>query len=399
MKFLKLLPKIMFLLTFSTVSVFASTKSGSKQAITVDELGEQLKSKAKVSIPVVPPAPPIELNLCRKIEDEVSARYFSRQNTVITFQGEELHRPTFFDSNLYHLSRVENLLNIHRVAFGNTALRRNHLIANGYVSVYDTTDETRKIIEGTLHARKVEDAGAQGGTSEIEGMMRPNNAGVVGFEPANFISSSYNSPTVGREGCLPLAQTDVRPLSDSDNHGDRLALDTFKNNMDLFFGLIRRTAHREDLQIISMGTRYFSSYDACDNCHTRLYAGNQDMRGPLTHYAKRKNYAFFEDEEFNAEDNIPFSTFFYASRPYVVAGASYHVERNDNTTSPIAIKIHGTYNFPNVPYRYERASILAASLDNSIVRLSNTVINRGDNDRSIWTYIDKLRDSAVDAVF
>lgn len=182
----------------------------------------------------------------------------------------------------------------------------------------------------------------------------------------------------------------------NDNHGDRLALDTFKNNLDLFFSLIRRTAHREDLQIISMGTRYFSSYDACDNCHTRIYQSNQEMRNSLTHYATRKGYAFFEEDGFNARNSIPFSTFFYASRPYVVTnpGATYYGEDGANRRH-VAINIQGTYNFPNVPYRYARPAITAYDINNFRVRLSNVVINKDVNDRCIWTYVDKLREGTV----
>jgi len=68
----------------------------------------------------------------------------------------------FFNSGLYHVGIVENLLNTHRIAFGNAALRRNHLIANCYVSVFNTTTDARQIIEGTLYARKIADEGAPG---------------------------------------------------------------------------------------------------------------------------------------------------------------------------------------------------------------------------------------------
>lgn len=393
---LRQLFKAFLLVIFSTPFIFSSAKAGGKKDVTseeVDELAADFTSKNKVAT-VAPPAPPTKLRLCRQIGTEISAKYFLRQNTVINFQGVELHRPGFFVGALYHLEAVENLLNIHKVTFG--ALRRNHLIANSYVAIYNTTTENREIIEGTLYARKIADAGEPGGSSEIEWLMRPNNAGTAGYEKANFMSSSPTGP-VDAGGCLPLSRADVRPLSDDDNHGDRLALDTFKNNPDLFFSLIRRTAHREDLQIISMGTRYFSSYDACDNCHTRLYQSNQEMRDSLTHYATRKGYTFFEEGVFNAENSIPFSTFFYASRPYVVTnpGATYYGEDNEHNRRKVAVNIHGNYNFPNVTYRYARPSLIDYDIDGFQICLNNGVVNKATDDRTIWTYIDKLRDGVV----
>jgi len=392
-KFLRQLFKAFLLVIFSTPFVFGSTKAGVKKDVTSEEI--DFTSKNKVTT-VAPPAPPTELSLCRQTGTEISAKYFLRQNTAINLQGSTLHEPAFFDSGLYHLATVETLLNTHRVAFGNTALRRNHLIANCYVSVFNTTTENRQIIEGTLYARKVADAGEPGGSSEIEWLMRPNNAGTAGFEKANFMSSSPTGP-VDAGGCLSLSKADVRPLGDDDNHGDRLALDTFENNIDLFFSLIRRTAHREDLQIISMGTRYFSSYDACDNCHTRLYQSHQRMRDSLTHYATRKSYTFFEEGEFNAENSIPFSTFFYASRPYVVTnpGATYYGEDNAHNRRKVAVNIHGNYTFPNVPYRYARPSLIDYDIGGFQIRLNNGVVNKAIDDRTIWTYVDKLRDGVV----
>jgi len=401
----KLFFRIICLVIFTTFSLFCAAEGGKeKKAVTageVDELTTDLSTKAKVSML---PAPPVELSLCRQTGADISARYFLRENTVINLQGSALHEPAIFNSGLYHVGIVENLLNTHRIAFVNAALRRNHLIANCYVSVFNTTTDARQIIEGTLYARKIADEGAPGGLSEIEWLMRPNNQGTAGFERANFMSSPYEDPAAGpidRGGCLPLARADVRPLSDDGNnhgnHGDRLALDTFKNNIDLFFSLIRRTAHREDLQIISMGTRYFSSYDACDGCLPMLYQSHQKMRDSLTYFATRKSYTFFEEGEFNEENIIPFSTFFYASRPYVGTnpGITYYGEDSGQNKRKIAIKIHGNYYFPNVPYQYERPSLIDYDIDDFQIRLNNGVVNKGINDRTVWTYVDKLRERIV----
>ena len=168
------------------------------------------------------------------------------------------------------------------------------------------------------------------------------------------------------------------------------------------------TAHREDLEIISMGARYFSSYDACDNCHTKLYNQNVPMRGLLTQYATRKGYSFFKDgADFNAEDSIPFSTFFYASRPYTTGAAAYQVEYTDlagvSHIVPVTLQIRPAppyWDFPAVPYRYHRDSLPAVLQDNSVVKLKRGTTNIDVADTAaVWSYVEKLKERAPGTAF
>ncbi len=169
-----------------------------------------------------------------------------------------------------------------------------------------------RVLEGTL---LVEDFSQEEDTF-YEFSVTPNNLGIGSRKFSDFVSSSVSEESVVELGVTKkykfLSQSSVRPLADDNNHGDRLALDSLANNIDVFFGLIRRTGHREDLEIHSMGMRFYSSYDACNDCYKKIYDTRSILKDRLVNYAATQHYTFSDKET----KLFPLHTLFYSSRPY-----------------------------------------------------------------------------------
>lgn len=188
--------------------------------------------------------------------------------------------------------------------------KRNHLCADLFALVYDTSDDKTKVLDGTLLARKESDG-------EYTFAIRAGNAGIFGYKAADFVSSSVTPGDMAAMGANAanyeiIDSLALRPVTDNGNHGDRLALDTIKTNPHLFFNLIRRTAHREDLKIISMGIRYTSSYDACNPCFEKIFDARNGLNMALNAIATSQGYSVHHSI------GESFSTYglFYSARPY-----------------------------------------------------------------------------------
>ena len=185
---------------------------------------------------------PFKANLVRMKEDEVSCRYFSSQATLLS-NGFTIHSPEWF--------QAENSLNLLPMAdelLLKGGWNTNHLFCNLFVSVFDTINDEERFLEGTLSAEKLL-------TDRDKAFYQYSTKPVGESRIIDFVSSPVSDPI--SEFCeenkiYALSQKDIRPLQDKNNHGDRLALDTVSNNTDLFFSLIKKTGHREDIIIKSI---------------------------------------------------------------------------------------------------------------------------------------------------
>jgi hypothetical protein len=224
---------------------------------------------------------------------------------------------------------------------GTDGWKRNHLAANLFAVVYDTQKEQQRRIEGSLLAEEtnIEDS------LFYDFSISPENKGLNGRKIANFVSSQVLAEGVSQfinsKGYLPIYQSTLRPIVDNDNHGDRLALDTVSTNIDLFFNLIRKTAHREDLPIIAMGMRYYSSYDSCDPCFKKIYDMRDTINSDLIYFAKNQKYKIQNDEE-----NFPFYSLFYSTRPYKDSSYSINFKDPRDEGNYYISPVKSTYVFP-----------------------------------------------------
>jgi hypothetical protein len=246
-----------------------------------------------------------KVNLVRMKEKDVSCRYFSSQATLLS-KDATIHSPEWFQN--------ENSLNLLPIAdelLLKTGWNTNHLFCNLFVNVFDTTKDEEKLLEGTLSAKKLLKA-------EEEVFYKYSTNSVGNSRIIDFVSSPVSDLVekyCDEKKIYPLSQKDIRPLQDQNNHGDRLALDTVSTNTDLFFSLIKKVGHREDFIIKSMGLRYQSSYDACNNCFEKIYDSSSQLKLKLNQRAKEDSYKIKDDFEFHS--------LFYANRPY--RDTSYHV--------------------------------------------------------------------------
>ena len=240
------------------------------------------------------------------------------------------------DFNAGHSSRLDHMDQFLKC----DGWKRNHLSADMFVLVYDSTDDEKKVIEGTILARKeaVPD-------NEFTFAVRPNNTVVPGYKFADFVSSPVTSiETMGENAASYefIDNSSLKTVTDDGNHGDRLALDTIKTNPHLFFNLMRRSPHREDLKIISMGTRYTSSYDACNGCFKKIYDSRISIQSSLNAIAQSQGYSFYQHKP-----DFPVYTLFYSARPYFkLPEKTYTAFWKDQTTQK------GKKFQTNIPYRF-----------------------------------------------
>jgi hypothetical protein len=177
-------------------------------------------------------------------------------------------------------------------------MKRNHLAAGLFALVYDTRVDAEKIIEGAVLARN----DTVDGKMLFEFDIHPGNRTSNDYQKyADFVSSAISPDGIeggnARKAKYMFLDTGVLapvltdPLNQGErHHGDRLALDIFKTNPDLFFRLIRRTAHRADLKILAMGARYYSSYNACNDCFSKVYTAVNPLKDQLNLLALSQNY-------------------------------------------------------------------------------------------------------------
>lgn len=222
---------------------------------------------------------------------------------------------------------------------GTDGWKRNHLAVNLFAVVDDKTEDRKRCIEGSVLAEEVQ----VGNNIVYDFSVSPGNGSLNGRRMANFVSSDVLAATVSEfitsNGYVPIYQSKLRPLFDNDNHGDRLAVDTASANIDLFFSLIRKSAHREDMPILGIGMRYYSSYDACDSCFEKIYSSRKTLIEKLTRFAKDGGYKLGQD------GNIPLYSLFYSTRPY--KEGSYSISWTDpRDEKSWRAKVTSSYVFP-----------------------------------------------------
>lgn len=197
---------------------------------------------------------------------------------------------------------------------------RNHLAADLFTIVFDARKEKIKLLEGTLQVRK--ELAPDG---EYTFAIRDGNSLISGYKFADFVSDLVISSTIDVMGANAdnyefINTIALKPVTDpSNNHGDRQALDTIKTNPHLFFNLMRREGHREDLKILSMGIRYSSSYDACKGCFEKIYDARNSFNSTLYSISSMQGYSIHESVTVTSE--IPTYNLFYSMRPYFKKGS------------------------------------------------------------------------------
>jgi len=292
--------KKLFMLLNTVSFVFCSTANGSDlvspfKGMTLDET----RAAAVVEVPQVK---------VRRVTaaTNTAGKYFAKKAFVrveLSDEEERIEVP-FLDGHEAKLNDMDLFLQ-------QNGWKRNHLCADLFAMVYDTRDEQAKVLDGTLLARKESD-------NEYTFAIRAGNTGINGYKFADFVSSPVPSKVMDAMDANAanyemIDSVALRPVTDKDgSHGDRLALDTIKTNPQLFFNLISRTAHREDLKIISMGIRYTSSYDACNPCFEKIFDARNGLNVALNAIATSQGYSVHNSI------GASFSTYglFYSARPY-----------------------------------------------------------------------------------
>lgn len=217
----------------------------------------------------------------------------------------------------------------------------NHLCADLFALVFDTRDESYKVLEGTLLTQKNTEAKKK---AFFDFDLRPNNQQLGGYKLVDFVSSSFNQTSETYEF---VDKNDLRPVTDTDNHGDRLALDTIKTHPHLFFNLIRRTAHREDLKILSMGTRFISSYDACEPCLEKIFDSRDETKTILNAMATTQGYSLHSSV---SADGFSMYGLFYSARPYCKPPEMTYVAYWGKEHN---VQANVKYNFPGPVYHLD----------------------------------------------
>lgn len=255
----------------------------------------------------------IDFNISRQ---QNRGLYFSEEATL-KFSNVVINYKNQHD----HLKAVDDFLVEEVKANKKNGWSKNHLAADLFVVVNDTRTEIQKCIKGTLLA---EESG-EVGSLFYDFSINPDNKNINNKAFANFVSSEVKGDVlqfVKDRNYVPITKSTLRPIFDKEsNHGDRLACDTISTNIDLFFSLINKSAHREDLSILSMGVRYYSSYDACDKCFTKVYNMQNSIQPNLEAYANRGGYKYVE--------KIPFYTVFHSSRPYQKTSYNLKLQETD----------------------------------------------------------------------
>lgn len=188
--------------------------------------------------------------------------------------------------------------------------KRNYLTANPFVIVYK--NDTLDIISGTVQAQS--DAG------NIYYSISSKNTLINNYLPTCFVSSPLQTEN---NKYLFLSQKETRPIFDQGHHTERLAFDTLRSNPDIFFDLIRQTAHRQDLPIVGMGVAYCSSYDSCNECFKELYTKRETLSKEINHIANHQGY-----KKINKDEVIPLYTLFYADKAYKDTTYTLHWEES-----------------------------------------------------------------------
>lgn len=298
-----------FLLGFITSAIaVAASEDG------VDEIQEGVQGLA-----VSAPPPPLEFDvgIRRDVAGTKSAgTYFSNDATLKHHLEDDDYADVAMGINASLSTRLDHL---DEFLVNQGTWSRNHLSASVFVLVYDTRDETSKLLEGLILAQW------NPAISAYDFMVRPSVHDLVGdHKCADFVSSKIPDDSMvglgdNRGSYTFIHKNSLRPIGDDNNHGDRLALDTISMNPDLLFSLIRRTAHREDLQIAGMGVRYLSTYDACDNCFAKIYSTREGIETKLHTIARSQGYGIYGDDE---SGEFPYFNLFYSGRPGTV-GTTY----------------------------------------------------------------------------
>lgn len=248
-----------------------------------------------------------DVKLIRTHDKKQAGIYFSKAATLKCSEVvvSTHDNPDIFGENSHLKAMDDFLVKQVDVDGPKTGWRRNHLAANLFVIVNDIRTEQPKCLEGSI---------LTGEDIFYDFSVSPENKNLNGRRVADFASSEVLAEEVSEfvksKNYMPITASNLRPIFDKDNHGDRLALDTIYANSDLFFNLIRKTAHREDLTILGMGVRYFSSYDACNACFEKIYNMRTFFQEDLTNFAARRGF------KVQNEEKIPFYSLFYSTRPY-----------------------------------------------------------------------------------
>lgn len=235
-------------------------------------------------------APPkFEVSLERHVDGptsqgkKVAARYFSKTASLrcggITITGPEA-KENFGEEAAAHLEDVGHFLEVYK------NWHSNHLTASLFAVVNDKREDKIRQIEGSLLVERIEGEhkAEEIPSASYDFSVLPGNKGIskskrkVNFSSQEVPAETPFSKLIDERGYLSVSKGQLRPITPTNNHGDQLALDTVTTNIDLFFSLIRKTAHRHDLPIIGMGMRYYSSYDGCDDCFRKIYDAS---RGPM----------------------------------------------------------------------------------------------------------------------
>lgn len=261
-----------------------------------------------------------------------------------------LHNEVLSDMD-YFLLNQDNASNAER-------WKRNHLASGLFVWVFNDTTGTTEILDGIISAQKGDDGLV---IFDIRQNRPPKD-----YKYADFVSSQIDhTQIVGTTAAekkakyLFLDTGDLAPITTDPVaqggrlHGDRLALDTIKKNLTLFFKLINKKAHPEDLKILGMGTRYYSSYDACDNCFAKIYDARPQLRTQLNAMATGPASPY-KIQTVPNQGNFPIYTLFYGARPYTKTGEATYTVRSTNVPVQLqaSVKYYRDFSPAGLPIYY-----------------------------------------------
>jgi hypothetical protein len=280
-----------------------------------------IKSKSRI-IPEIP-----VYSLVRETTGRITNRYF-KKHTVIHRDGYNIHDQIRYEENLPILQTINTFWCLDtkgelKKKWEDTFYKIrvvNHLTCKLFCVLKDVHDndnvvtyESPVFVKSLLHS-KHQDKPYYKFSVTKDGHKKQETSFI------DFVSSTplHSQEKITEEGFLTLEKSQNRPHvfpqdQEITNHGDLMALYTLKSNKDLFFKLIKKNGHRDDYKILSFGTRFFSSFDACEDCNSKIYKkiyGQSGLREALQTQLAHEYYTLNGIE-------LPFHTLFYSYRPYI----------------------------------------------------------------------------------
>ncbi|WP_139016903.1 hypothetical protein [Candidatus Odyssella thessalonicensis] len=249
--------------------------------------------------------------------------YFHR-NTTLAWQGHTLHNRSYYEENPLNKLPFISKIWSQQAALGQYKI--NHLACNIFCIVRNDYSEIEtyespifcEILDGIADKKKYKFEVTRDGKS---------GKGLAVIDFASGVPHPRIIESLERDNFITYTRSNFQ-VNDNDitYHGDLLALYSLTTNPDLFFKLLTKNGHIDNYEILGLGTRFFSSYDACNDCNNKIYKKiytGHGLKADLCNRARR-HYSYQGHE-------LPFHTLFYAYRPFT-NGCTYYLRENSKDT-------------------------------------------------------------------